>query len=225
MTTRTRPPATESEIDKNCRQIRAYYAAGQRSLRRLPADKIDKGAGAISEQAADLGWSPTKLYKARQFCTAYTTDDVDALCASIRDHQAHFGIGHLSVLVTVSGPRERAEVQRWAIKNDASKTELEAELKVRRGSLRQGGRRRRVVRDPAFVLVQIDEATDTWSRWYSVISEAHNGRRQHRRLLDALPSEVHSRLLSADRAMRRLREVVVQELEGLRTRRRRNRSR
>jgi hypothetical protein len=216
MTTTTRPRATSEEVARNCRQIRDAYADGRRILRRLQPKHTDQGNESIRDAASALGQNEAKAYKARQFAQLYSRDDMEALCDSISVHEAHFGIAHLGVLVSVSDPHERAEIQQWCIENDASKTELEAELKLRRGSLRRGGRRRRVGSDPDEVLVRIEEATDTWSRFYLVISEPIEGKRRRPSLLERLPDKVRKRLLSTDKAMRRLHKVVVQELKTVR---------
>lgn len=209
-----RPQASLEEVTQAIREIRTYHEQGRRSLRELP-ERGKHGARAIDEQAERLGWNPTRLRKARQFAhpkTGYSRERLNELCGLLREHRPVFGTSHVGLLVTVPWP-ERETLQHGCVKGNWSTAELQAEIKRRYGSRRQGGRRRRVSADPGRALVQLDEMADTWRRWLAVVSEANEGEEA---ILDALPVAVNTQVNAVRRAVNRLRVAVSAELEARR---------
>lgn len=207
-----RAPATSEEVADAIRAIRAYHDQGRQSLRELP-QRGKHGARAIDEQAERLGWNPTRLRKARQFAhreEGYSRDRLNELCRLLREHRPVFGISHVGLLVTVPWP-EREAIQRECLEGNWSTYELQAEIKRRYGTRRQGGRRRRVSSDPDHALVQLDEMADTWQRWFAVAGEGEEGT-----ILDALPEKVRTRAKAVQSAVSRLRDAVSAELEASR---------
>jgi hypothetical protein len=126
-----RPRASHVEVEQHIREIRAYHQHGRDSLRELP-ERGAYGGRAIAEQAERLGWTETKLRKARQFALMFTEKQLEHLCGLVQRRLAHFGPTHVGIAVTVPDARERKEMIRSCILNDWSKTHLEAEVKGRR---------------------------------------------------------------------------------------------
>src|SRR5262249_48846627 len=92
----SRPRATREEVEEAeeaSRQIRAYYRQGRASLRELP-ERGRYGQKAIAEAAERLGWTDTKLRKARQFALLFTREQLNDLCGLVRRHLSHFGPTH-----------------------------------------------------------------------------------------------------------------------------------
>ena len=217
----TRPKATRADVDEAIRQIRAYYRQGKASLKELPG-RGGYDVGAIVTQARRLReqepgnhWSDTKLRKARQLARpkdGYSAPQLNDLCRLLRAHRPHFGVAHLGVLVTVRWTDGRKALQKKCIVNDWSKTELEAQIKLRFGSRRQGGRHRRVATDPGQLLVQIDEAADSFLRWYKVAAGEDEEGSEEPCALDALSDSVRRRVLAVKSAMDDLRKAVRRQL-------------
>jgi hypothetical protein len=211
----SRPRASTAEVNQSIREIRDYHKQGRASLRKLP-ERGGYGGKAIAEQAKRLGWNATRLRKARQFAMQYTQTQLNELCKLVREHQPHFGTAHVGILVTVPDAQQRSALQAWCITEDVSKVELEREVKKRFGARRFGGRRRQVADDPTLVLLQIDEMADSWARWYAIASEEPAGNGQTESVLDRLPESVRVEARKVDRAVRRLRDAVADELEQAR---------
>lgn len=220
-----RPRATREQIDAAIRDIRKYHHQGRESLRDLPP----RGAYAqrdVEEQAKRVGWNATRLRKSRQFASpdqGYTQSQLNELCRLLREHRPLFGIAHIGIMVTAPWP-ERTDLQRQCIEENWSKSELEAEIRMRFGSRRQGGRRRKVP-DRDHALLQLGEMADSWLRWNRITTEERNGKGKGKikTLLDALPEKVQDGIRGVNRAMVRLQEAVVSELEVVRSGRRRRR--
>jgi hypothetical protein len=212
-----RSQASEEDVTEAIREIRAYHDQGRQSLRELP-ERGKHGARAIDEQAERLGWNPTRLRKARQFARAgegYSRDRLNELCRLLREHRPVFGTAHVGLLVTVPWP-EREEIQRKCVEGNWSMTELQAELKRRYGSRKEGGRRRQVPSEPADVLLQIDELADSWERWYKVIAPKPEEGQKKKTILRTLPENVQERVRAVNKAIKQLREVVTAALEAIR---------
>jgi hypothetical protein len=206
--------ASREEVAEAIPEIRAYHDQGRESLREMP-QRGKHGARAIDEQVERLGWNVTRLRKARQFAhrtEGYSRERLNELCRLLREHRPDFGTSHVGLLVTVSWP-QRERLQKEGIEGNWSTAELQAEIKKRFGSRKQGGRRRQVSGEPGRVLLQLDEMADTWQRWFAVVTE---GDEEDRPILDALPEQVRERVRAASRAMNRLREEVTAKLEAIR---------
>jgi hypothetical protein len=216
----SRPRATRGEAEEAIRAIRAYWQQGRTILRQAPT-RGGYHRGEIVDLARRLGWNETKVRKARQFASQYTREQLADLCRVLREHRPHFGPAHVGVLVTVPDARQRADLQRWCIEHDISKADLELEVKKRFGPRRFGGRRRQVAADPALAMLQIHEMVDTWLRWFAAASEEPEGNDETRSVLDRLPESVRAEARKVNRAMRRLRDAVADELARARAGRRR----
>jgi len=212
-----RPQVSREDVAQAIKEIRTYHDQGRQSLRELP-QRGKHGARAIDEQAERLGWNSTRLRKARQFAHSeegYSRERLNELCRLLREHRPVFGVSHVGLLVTVPWP-EREELQRECAERNWSTSELQAEIKRRYGSRRQGGRRRRVSTDPDHALVQLGEMADSWRRWFAVVGEVNE---EDETILDALPEPVRSRVGAVQRAVNRLRKAVNAELEANRKKR------
>lgn len=205
-----RASAKPEEVAAAIWAIRAYHDQGRQSLRELPR-RGKHGSRAIDEQAERLGWNVTRLRKARQFAhpeEGYSKERLNELCRLLREHRPEFGVSHVGLLVTVPWP-ERDEIQRECVEGNWSTYDLQAEIKKRYGSRRQGGRRRQVPSDPGHVLLQIDEMADSWLRWFAVVTD---GNEEDRPTLNSLPEQVREKVKAVTRAMNRLRVAVLGKL-------------
>lgn len=210
--TRERPKASPEEVSTAIREIRAYHEQGRQSLRDL-RQRGGYGVRAIDEQAERLGWTPTKMRKARQFAhrqQGYTRERLNELCRLLREHRPVFGVSHVGLLVTVDWPA-REQLQRECIEGNWSKSELQAEVTRCYGLRRQGGRKKRVPSDPAQTLAQLDQEAKKWERWYAVASELND---EKETILNALPETVRERVQEVKRAVTRLRTAIADELKA-----------
>jgi hypothetical protein len=208
-----RPKASREDVDQAIREIRAYHAQGRKSLREQP-ERGSWGAGEINAQAKKLGWNPDKLRSARQFAdpeNGYSGERLDELFRLLREHRPVFGVSHAGRLASVPMPL-REEIQRECVEGNWSVAELGKAIKKRLGRRRHGGRRRRVSREAADVLVQLEEMTDTWRRWFRRAADGEDDRP----ILDGLPARVREKVREVDAAMSGLRDAVTARLEALR---------
>ncbi len=215
--TTLRPPADRDSVEQSIREIRAYHKVGCRIYKRLPA-RGGHGTGVIRELAVELGWNETRVHKARQFADpelGYTAEQLTELCDLVREHRPLFGTAFVGVLVTVKWEEGRADLQRRCIEENWSKSELEAEIKRRFGNRRFGGRRRRVVAERGPLLVQLAEMTDTWRRWFSIVSAEPDDRRS---TLNRHLSDVDDEINAVTKAMGKLEMTVTEKLRSYRKR-------
>jgi hypothetical protein len=219
MTITMRPRATLEEVEKSCREIRGFHAVGRRLLRGRPGNKAKRGAGTISELAADIGWSVTKLCKAQTFAASYDADDVDALCAALRRHRPHLATAHVGILVTIKDAKVRKRLQHLCIKEDWSKDRLESEVLNCLGPRRFGGRYRVLQDDPADLLRQLDAVTLSWLRWEQVASGQRPKGRGNKNLLPRLPKSIREQVCTIGGLMNRLREAIAEKLPRIRAKR------
>jgi hypothetical protein len=132
----------------------------------------------------------------------------------LREHRPVFGTAHIGLLVTVAWASGRDALQRECIEHNWSKNELLAVIKLRFGSRRQGGRRRRLGTDEAGLLVQLADMAETWRRWHNCASAA--GEQGGEAALDRLPEAVRKEVRTVAKAIVKLRDVVDGELARLR---------
>ena len=193
--------------------IRAYHAQGVLSLSHQPADGV-YGGGETRLEATTLGWNVTKVLKARKFARWYSATELDRLCRGIERHRPTFGLAHIALLVTVPDKVVRKELQRWCVEENVTKAELKAELKLRYGSRRAGGRWKKIGTRPDQLLVQLDEMADSWLRWHQLVgaTQGENGSS----LLSAFPVSVRRKLDEASRAVQALRDTVDKKLTAMR---------
>jgi hypothetical protein len=209
----SRRRATPAEVDEAIQEIQAYHRAGQRSLKQVPG-KSAYAQAEVQTQAEALQWNETKLRKARQFANLYRKKDLAELFRLLRKHRPVFGVSFIGVLVTIPDRRERVEVQRWCILQNASFAALEREIKIRRPDQRQGGRRRRVGDDPLHALVQLEEMSDSWLRWYKAVKP--KGAAKGETLFDRLTADVQQQVEKVRKAMEQLHETVTEALDRAR---------
>src|SRR5262245_56865145 len=195
-----RPRASRDEVEQSIREIREYHRQGRASLREVP-ERGRFGQRALDEQAERLAWNLTRLRKARQFARAdegYSREQLTELFRLQREHRPVFGVSHVGVLVTAPWP-VRAEFQRLCIESNWSKGELETAIKARLGPRRFGGRRRHVAADPVHALVQLDELTNSWQRWYAVAAQEPEPNGRTHSILGRLPEAVRAEARKVNR--------------------------
>jgi hypothetical protein len=199
--------ATEVAI----RGIRAFHRQGLRSMHNQP-EKGAYGEGQIKEQAEAMGSNETYVRKSRQFAVRYTEADLDRLCKMLRRYQPQFGMSHVLLLVTVERKAQRDRLEARCLRENWSYRELQEALKRRFGKRRQAGRRWRVGRDPADVLVRLDERTGAWLRLYRIISDEPEKGKEKARRLARLPRQVQRDTQAACLALERLRDSIAAAL-------------
>lgn len=214
---RTRDRATPTEVEAAIRRILKYHRLGLKNLKDIPTP-VTFAKGAIDSRARQLQVNPTSLRKARQFAhpkKGYSQKQLDHLFRLLRKHRPQFGTTHIGILVTVPWT-ERRELQRTCIRENWSKSELEAEILKRLGPRRFGGRRRHLPDDPGRLLVQLQEMIESWMRWSKLADPTFVGDKQARCLLDSFASPLRAQVQSLFKSMNRLRDLVSQELEKAR---------
>ncbi|OAI45544.1 hypothetical protein AYO44_12835 [Planctomycetaceae bacterium SCGC AG-212-F19] len=204
--------AARAEVEAAIRGIRDFHKQGQSSLHSQP-DKGAYGEGQIKVQAEALGSNETYVHKSRQFADQYGDPELSELCALLREHRPQFGMSHVLLLVTVEQKAQRRRLQARCIRENWSYRELQDTLKRRFGKRRQAGRRWRVGKDPADVLVRLEERTGAWLRLYGIIGEeTENGKEQSSRL-DQLPRPVRRDAQAACSALEQLRVSIAAALD------------
>jgi hypothetical protein len=144
----TKRRATPSEVSKQILELRQYHQQGCESC---------QSNISYPTQAKALGWTITKLIKARLFASEYSALDLDALCESLKQHRPVFGIAHIGLLVTLRGTLKpyRIELQEKCIAKNWSTEELSNEMLTTLGSRNtRGGRRPYVTADTALIVLQ-----------------------------------------------------------------------
>ncbi|MGI8423322.1 MAG: hypothetical protein ACR2NO_04310 [Chloroflexota bacterium] len=196
--------------------IRKLHATGSELLKTRSRTE-QAPSGAVARESQRLGIRPDMVRKARQFADpayGYTRGELDDLCRELAAAQANasdarivFGVSHLVRLLSVAKNR-RAALQRRAIKDGWSITALELEIAARYGTRKAGGRRRRIPRDPAGLLTQLEGMCEAWRRWHAAASASDNGVGP----LAALPIGVRREITLAIAGLTRLHEVVAAQL-------------
>ncbi|MFO0822828.1 MAG: hypothetical protein U0792_06870 [Gemmataceae bacterium] len=189
--------------------IRNFLAHGRRSLKHLdnlPDERQHFHKAENEKQADDLGWSETKLRKARLFAKQYPREeDLDDLCREIRKHRGVFGTAHIGILVTVPDADVRKSLLRWCIDGSYSKTELELEVQKLYGKKVNRGRSRRVVKDRGRLLLQVEEMADTWIRWHRQV--------EAKSFLSTLPENVRDKVAALTPRMKSLHQLALAEVK------------
>lgn len=202
------------------RAIRELHAAG----RKVPPKQAHRDAynqGTLEAAGEQLGLSAEAARQARQLSdpvAGYTADELRELCELIREVQPGqddglpvFGKTHLVRMLTVPKSR-RAALQRTAVRGAWPTARLEAEIAARFGSRRAGGRKRRVPRDAAGLLVQIEGMCEAWRRLLAEVDvDAAEEQPGHAVLAD-LPDAVRRQVRAAGRTLATLQEVTTDEL-------------
>jgi|GEM_PF-4539382 len=202
------------------RAIRELHAAGKK----VPPKQSHRDAynqGTLQAAGEQLGLSPEAARQARQLAdpvVGYTADELRELCELIREVQPGqdddlpvFGKTHLVRMLTVPKPR-RAVLQRAAVRGAWSTARLESEIAARFGSRRAGGRRRRVPRDAAGLLVQIEGMCEAWRRLLAEVDVDDDEETSAHAVLADLPDAVRRQVRAAGRTLATLQEVVTDEL-------------
>jgi hypothetical protein len=117
--------------------------------------------------------------------------------------------------------RWRAGLQATAIGEGWSLAELQAQIAVRYGNRRDGGRKRRVPADALALTAQIEKLCENWRRWFSLAAPAKeptsdNTAKDRRAPLDGLPPTLARHVRTADAAIATLHRAATDELSARR---------
>ena len=204
--------------------IQDFYTLGQ-SLPRKQTHRDAYNQGTIDAAARKHGRNADTLRKARQFAdpvAGYTSEEVEELCRSLRkvqsdqaDTKSIFGRTHVIRLLSLKRPKRR-RLQEKAIREGWSTAELEAQIAVRYGSRRDGGRKRRVPDDLLGMLAQLEQLCETWRRWHAQVTPetAQQKAAIKKPAPDGFPDQVQRRMHAADTAMAKLHQAVTEELNA-----------
>lgn len=156
---------TAGAVDPGIREIRRFYAKGQRSLRRHK--RLPYGEAADCAEFAKL--SPEKLRKARSFASTYTLDELNSLCRRCIKEHYPINVSHVICLITVKRA-QRTAVENQAIKGHWSKRRLDEELRKRYGSRRKwAGRKPRTANNVKGIRWEVIRLSKAWQRLYTAI--------------------------------------------------------
>jgi hypothetical protein len=138
---KTSPKHTPEEIQAAVAKVRAFYEVGQRSRK----ERSGRAAYADDEAGKDAraaGINPDTLRAARRFADperGYTTAELDVLFAEFREFGFGFGTSSVIRLLSVWPRKQRARLQRKAIKGGWSLSRLEFEIAKEFGTRKAGG--------------------------------------------------------------------------------------
>jgi hypothetical protein len=200
-------------VEAAIEQLRDFHRIGSNSLRRR-GERAAYGGKQAEAEAGELGISPDILRKLRQFAdpeTGYDAGELEELCRLCREHGRSWGIKHLTIIIRVrKAGGKRAAVQRRAIKNGWTTSELKDEVLRRFGRRRSGGRKPAVRSDVQGVLGQIEAACLRWVRLHAELTSDGHRREAHPHLRD-LPKAVQRTFGDATESVRRLHVAVARE--------------
>jgi hypothetical protein len=205
---------TRSErVEAAIAEIRRFYDFG----RSIGLKRYGRGP---DDEAKNRGVCTDMLRKARRLCVLFDPAEIDALCSAIRTEQANqkeaspiFSRSHLVRLLSVPMTKERAILQRRAIKEAWSTADLETEIALRYERRRAGGRPPRTGRDVRTNLTLTEARCESWRRWHEALLSTDR-RREARTKLDDLPVGVQKALSAVNAACLRLQrelDAVLQE--------------
>lgn len=214
-----------STVASAVKAIKEFHAIGETLPKRASHREVyDKGV--IESAATKLGMNPDTVRKARQFAdpaVGYSRAELSALCQLITKLQpgqdarfAVFGRTHVIRLLSVQ-KRWRTALQATAIREGWSLAELQAQIAVRYGSRRDGGRRRRVPADALALTAQIEKLCENWRRWFALAAPAKASvsgetAKDTHAPLDGLPPALAERVKAADAAIATLHRAATDEL-------------
>lgn len=211
-------PQRRQKVKDSVARIREFHRIG-RTVPETDEDGIVYGKKIIDAEAKRIGLISDTVRKARQFAnpvTGYSVKELNDLChmiiweqSSQGDKLSIFSCSHVKKMLTVAKKQRRA-LQREAIKNGWSYAKLKAEIALRFGTRRAGGRRRQVPKDLPGLLAQMEGICEQWRRWHrAAFVNVSEGQQI---ILRQLPELISERIKVADSAIKRLHEALNAEL-------------
>ena len=199
------------------RDLREFHKLGQElDTGARTARAAGRGRFIIAE-AKRRGIGVKTLYQARRFADpdkGYTRPELDELCALIRRYQPGqdpgrgvFRLRHVVRLLWVHPKAPRRALQRQAVEQGWTGTELDYRVTRLLGRRSGGGRRRHLPRDPNDLLAQLEGLCESWRRW-----RAAPGGPPDRR--GDLPEPVRAALQRASRGVLQLQQAAEAALQA-----------
>lgn len=155
--------------------LRKAHALGVLSRKQRPGrGKYKEGEAEKEAEAKRQGVTKAKLIIARRFANkrlGYTSADLERLCRELEKHppasrtNIAFGMSHIYALLRVKDKRARDELQKQAIRNCWSVSELRNQIMGVEGESRKGGRRMRLPEDSDELRSLVGRQTQRWSRF------------------------------------------------------------
>jgi len=220
MATKPTPMARSNKVQEAIQGIRNFYAAGKKVPKRA-AHKDAYRKGVIEDWAEKLDMNPDTVRKARQFVALYSPEEVKDLCdlcqaeqTEMADKKAVFGPSHVILLLTVADKRRRAGLQRRAIKEGWSTNQLQARIKAKFGTRREGGHPPTVFTDPEDVYAQLETMCMQWLKWVDALYPDEDGPKPPVAFSD-LTRAVQEHLSNADECLIQLARAVTAQMRRL----------
>lgn len=206
------------KVEEAVREIRDFYDMGRKVEPKRP-HKEAYGKNLVEHDARLWQEKASSIQKAREFANpedGFTRHELTELCRLIREVQIHqdedkavFTRSHLIRVLSVRPKRRRRAFQREVIENGWSYAEMEAEIAKRFGSRRHGGRKPRLPRDKAGLLVQVEGTCESWRRWDEAFSALVNDDKH------ILPAAIQGQIKAVSKDLRKLHLAVIEQLKEL----------
>ncbi|MCY2987636.1 MAG: hypothetical protein NTY19_07200 [Planctomycetota bacterium] len=202
-----------AEVQAGIDQLRKYHQVGTEILARYgrrakPAAQTEPGVDAEPDKNTMAGICeryrlPTHVVRVlRRFADdeqGYTDSDLDELCAQCEESNRVVTLTQVSYLVTICDREKRRQFQRMMIRKGWKGSRTVAERIRQFGRHRKGGRKAYIPEDRAGVLLQIQNTTTVWRRWFRRLSDEDDPTLQVR--LSDLQPELQDALRKVEKAM------------------------
>jgi len=208
----------DHEITKNIKKILELYQIGF-GIPKKNNGTSTYGKKQISKYSKVFNLNENTIRKARQLANMFTQEEIENLCADIERIQANqnrkmslFTISHLFHLVTVSERTKRQGLTQNALKEGWSVRQLKQEIARKFGTRRQGGRKKRIPKDPINFLGQLESYCETWRRWFHEVSKPKDHVEGGHCTLDDLPQTIQTQVTKIGALMDQLHKAIEAEL-------------
>ena len=198
-------------------QLREIYAEGQAIRDRLARQtKSGRTVLTIKSEAQKLGINVDYAWKSLKFADpvhGFSEDELDRLCKWVRQYRRIVGRAFVARLLTVP-KRSRMKFTETMLRDGWTLSELDTELARRYGRRKHGGRRPKMLENLKDTLLGLDTKCLSWSRLADYLHQPRGadppGQRQIH--LEDLPDDIRRGIVTVDRAIRQLQQVVGNHL-------------
>ena len=208
-----RPGVHRPKVAAGVERFRDIYAQSLEMRERLGGrGKYGKRTQQIAAEAKRRNTNVDyirKMIKMADPEAGFTADEINAICRLATTHRRIIGLPLAMKLLTIADKGERQALAEKVLVSGWSLNEMDIELVRRFGRRRQGGRNPARPPNVKAALVQIENMTLAWTRWYAQIAEvAESGGVT----LADLPDDVQRGLGLTEKTVRRLGLSVARHL-------------
>jgi hypothetical protein len=202
-------PASSPKVEAAIRKLRQFHDAGLWMHKMIGASAP---YGQMKATFPDVS-AAEKARKARQFADpvkGYDHKELNKLFTQCREHRFPLGTAAVSILLRVP-KQKRDAVQQQLVENHWSNNQLVMEIQKQRGIRNRGaGRRGRLPRDSAEVIVKLNRICGQWDRLCQAIGVRADGENHLGNAAGIdLSKALRERVCEVDVAMGRLRRLVL----------------